>query len=444
MVIDRIAQLVEDWGNTSLSPDLEHHGTRAVLDWSAATIAGSTMEPATLLEKALSEELDDGSATLVPSGRSATARAAALLNATAAHTAEVDDIFRDGIYHPGCPTIGAALACGETAGVTGETFVKAVAIGYEVGTRIAAAINPRHYAFWHTTGTVGTIGAAVAAAVTLGADREQVSNAVATAATFSSGLQQAFRSDAMSKPLHAGHAADVGVLAASGAMNGVTGAHDVLDGAAGFAAAMADGADLSPAFSDPELRNISRMTFKAHAACGHTFAAIDAALRLRADHEIEPARVEGIDVSTYATALEVAGNPNPSSPFEAKFSLAYTIAAALTFGSVQLDSFTQEAGDDPDLRRLVSVVQQSVDPEIDALFPGQRAAHVRIRLHDGRVVEHFAPTRRGDPEAPLTDAELEAKFTGLTASVVGGDRAKRIAGEIWSLPERPSLKGIWS
>ena len=137
-------------------------------------------------------------------------RAAALINGAAAHTVEVDDIFRDGIYHPGAPTIPAALALAQARGASGEQFLRAVIVGYEISTRIGAAMGRAHYKYWHNTGTIGCFGACAAAAELLRLDAARFAHALATVTTFSAGLQQAFRMDSMSKPLHAGHAAEAG------------------------------------------------------------------------------------------------------------------------------------------------------------------------------------------------------------------------------------------
>src|SRR6185503_17531752 len=126
---------------------------RAVIDWYAALLPGAVVAPATLLEAALKEELDTGKATLAL-GRKATVRAAALINGAASHTVEVDDIFRDGIYHPGAPTIPAALALAQANGASGEQFLRAVIVGYEISTRIGATMGRAHYKYWHNTGTI--------------------------------------------------------------------------------------------------------------------------------------------------------------------------------------------------------------------------------------------------------------------------------------------------
>ncbi|MFA7665610.1 MAG: MmgE/PrpD family protein, partial [Burkholderiaceae bacterium] len=185
------------------SEEILHHAKRAVLDWHAAAIPGAVQAPPVLLEKVLADELDRGPSALVL-GRRATTRAAAFLDGTAAHTVEVDDIFKQAIYHPGAPTIAAARAVAREVGASGRDFLRATTVGYEISTRIGAAMGRAHYRYWHNTGTVGAFGAAAAAAVLYRLDAGRFAHALATVATFAAGLQQAFRMDSMSKPMHAG------------------------------------------------------------------------------------------------------------------------------------------------------------------------------------------------------------------------------------------------
>ena len=206
-------QFAAQYHRTELPETVIHHAKRAVIDWYAALFPGLGAAPLAQLEQVLAEDLDRGSCRL-GNGRMATARAAALFNGSAAHAAEVDDSFRDAMYHPGAATIAAALAASQQAGASGLDFLRAVVLGYEVSTRIGVTLGRAHYRFWHNTGTVGVFGAAAAAGYALRLDAGQFAHALATAATFSAGLQQAFRMDSMSKPLHAGRAAEAGLLAA--------------------------------------------------------------------------------------------------------------------------------------------------------------------------------------------------------------------------------------
>src|SRR5450759_5590253 len=143
-VVERFAGFAESFRTRPLAPPVLHHAKRAVIDWYAALLPGTVVPPATLLERALAEEIGRGESRLAL-GQRATVRAAALINGAAAHTVEVDDIFRDGIYHPGAPTIAAALALAQTRGASGEAFLRAIIVGYEISTRIAAAMGRAHY-----------------------------------------------------------------------------------------------------------------------------------------------------------------------------------------------------------------------------------------------------------------------------------------------------------
>ena len=226
-----------------------HAAKRCVIDWYATISPGTVDAPAQSLEQGLADELGHGQAWTL-SGRRGAARPVALINATASHTVEFDDIFAPAIYHPGSPTIAAALAMAETRGASGLAFLKAVIAGYEISTRIGIALGRPHYQFWHNTGTVGTFGAAIAAGLLAGLDANQMRHALAIAANMAAGLQQAFRGDTQTKPLHAGHAADAGMIAVAQAGGGVKGALDILEAPAGMGAAMSADVDWTAALAD--------------------------------------------------------------------------------------------------------------------------------------------------------------------------------------------------
>jgi len=438
-VAERFARFAIDYRAQPLSPEVLHHAKRAVIDWHAALLPGAVVPPATLLEEAFDDELNTGKATLAL-GRRATTRVAALINGAAAHTVEVDDIFRDGIYHPGAATIAAALAVGQANDVGGAAFLRAVVVGYEISTRIGAVMGRAHYKYWHNTGTIGTFGAAAAAAEILQLDQGRFAHALCTAATFAAGLQQAFRMDSMSKPLHAGHAAEAGVTAALAAARGVTGSLDVLEGEAGFGRAMGGDPDWEKALATLGTDfHVTRMTFKNHACCGHTFAAIDGALELQKKMKLAAADIERVKVATYRAGLEVAHYEEPQTPAEGRFSLRYVVATALTHGSVRLAAFEDARLRDPATRALMRKISLAVDPELDASFPGQRAARVAIEDKKGRREEFLQPTRKGDPDQPLTDRELDAKFLELASPVLGAAPAQKLLDRLWRLEAASSL-----
>jgi len=437
MLSQQLADYAVKEQTSKLPANVWHHAKRAVIDWYAALLPGSLVAPATVLEQAMAEDLDHGNARLA-SGRRATLRAAAMINGAASHSVEFDDIYRDAGYHPGSPVISAALAAAQSTGASGEKFLRAVIVGYETSTRIGEAIMPSHYKFWHTTGTVGSFGAAAAVATVLDCNRDQIAHALGTVGSFASGLQQAFRSQCMTKPLHGGHAADVGAMAAMGAAKGLTGALDMLEGEVGFGAAMSVNPDWSKATKDLGVDyHITRVTFKNHGCCGHTFAPIDGALHLQKTHGFTWRDIKRVKIATYKAGTDITDNANPEGEYQAKFSLQYVTAHALVHGSVRLVAFAPERLLDPDVRAVLAKVEVSADPVLSKGYPGQRAAHVEIELNDGRVFKHFQPTRKGDPEMPLTDDEVNEKFLELAMPVIGDPASRELLAALWTLDKRP-------
>src|SRR5918993_2969297 len=439
MLLEQIADYAIREQTSKLPPEVIHHAKRAVIDWYAALLPGSRVAPAILLEQAFAEDLDRGRARLA-TGRRATLRAAALINGAASHSVEFDDIYRDAGYHPGSPTISAALAAAQATGASGEKFLRGMIVGYEVSTRIGEAVMPSHYRFWHTTGTVGCYGAAAAVATILGCNREQFMHAIGTVGTFASGLQQAFRSQAMTKPLHGGHAADAGAMAAMAAKKGVTGALDILEGEVGFGAAMSVNPDWSKATKGlGKDYHIVHVTFKNHGCCGHTFPSIDAVLALKAKHSLTHKDVRKIRLASYKAGLDIIDNANPEGEYQAKFSIQYTVAHAMTHGSVRLNAFLPERLNDADVRALMKKIEVVADPELSKGYPTQRAAQVEIETNDGRKLSHFQPTRKGDPEMPLSDDEVNDKFLELATPVLGETAARALLDQLWRTDKLPSV-----
>ena len=426
-VVERLASWAVELRSRPLDAQVIHHAKRAVIDWYAAYHPGSVVAPATMLEKAFAGELGHP-------------RTRALVMGTAAHTEELDDIFRDGIYHPGAPTVSAALALAPSLAPTGMDFLRAVVVGYEISTRIGAAMGRAHYRYWHNTGTIGCFGAAAACAELLALDKSSFCHALATVTTFVAGLQQAFRMDSMSKPLHAGRAAEAGVTAALAAREGVTGSLDVIEGEAGFGRAMGDGPDWEKALASLGRDwHITRMTFKNHACCGHTFAAIDGALALKARLKIAAEDIERVRVGTYRAGVEVAHYENPRTPAEGRFSLKYVVATALVHGSVRLSAFQEQRLNDARTKALMRKISVETDPELDATFPRQRAARVGIETNDGRRESLLQPTRKGDPDMALSDRELEEKYLELSTPILGDKAAKAQLERLWRLEALPAL-----
>ncbi len=406
-----------------------HAAKRCLVDYFAAMLPGAVTAPGPSLRASFEENLGRGQALLYPDMTRTDSRTAAFLQGAASHTVEFDDIYRDGIYHPGAPVISAALAIGQSRGITGQDLLLAIIAGYEVSNRIAAAVNPAHYEFWHTTGTVGHFGAAAAASRVLKLDAGRTAHALANAGTFASGLQQAFRADAHAKPLHSGQAASVGVTCALSAEQGVTGARDILEGPRGFGMAMcrnavAEAPDWDAAGGGLGTDwTITRTTQKNHAACGHAHAAIDGVKAIMDAERLVAPDIAEIHVGSYQKAVEITGSTAPRTAFEAKFSLPYCVAAQVLMGSVRTAAFLDDALANPALRQIMGKVSLTEDNECQSVFPAQRSAKVRLVTPKGRTFTHHAKTRKGDPDAPLTDEEISAKFMELTEPVIAAGAA---------------------
>jgi 2-methylcitrate dehydratase PrpD len=237
----------------------------------------------------------------------------------------------------------------------------------------------------------------------------------------------------MSKPLHPGHAADAGALAAIGAAAGVTGALDVLHGPVGFAAATSEDTGKWEKALDGlgERFAVTAMTFKNHGCCGHIFAGLDAVAALRAEHNFGADDVEAIHLGGYGPTKEVCDRPVVGTEQEARFSAQYCMAALLVLGGVRLAAFEPEALADARIRAIMPRVTVSLDPELAADYPGRRAAKVTIKLRDGRELFRYQRTRKGDPDAPLSDRELSEKFTELAAPVTGAAAARTLLDALW-------------
>jgi len=433
------------------SADVQHHTKRALLDWTGALIAGGNLPTADLLRKAYADELlapGAGHAPCSIAGSTAKAqlRAAAFINGTLSHLAEYDDIYRDGAYHPASPTISPAFALAQARGLGRDALLKAITAGYEVSTRIGSAVQPSHYKYFHTTGTAGVFGAAAACAALVQLSADEACHAMATAGTFASGLQQAFRSDAMTKPMHGGHAAEVGLSAALAAAAGMTGTPDLLEGEAGFGAAMSAGARWGEALDGLGTDfNITRMTFKNHGCCGHTFPAIDGAAALQAQHRIAPDTIKAIRIGAYKAGVEVCAYRRPQSAFEAKFSLTYTVAARLVLGRVRELAFMPDTLANPQIRALEDKITVHEAPACTQHFPKKRSAQIEIELLSGEIFSRHQDTRHGDPDDPLTDEELLDKFYELTTPRIGRAHAEALSMAIMGEADVPvaALAHYW-
>jgi 2-methylcitrate dehydratase PrpD len=398
------------------------------LDWLGSAFAGSTAPPTRALTQLVEELGSAPQATLIPTGKRVSCLFAALVNAASSHVVEMDDLDKASIYHPGAVVIPAALALAEKLRARGTEFLRALVLGYEASIRIGEAVNPSHYRFWHTTGTVGTFGSAVACGALLGLSQEQLVWALGSAGTQAAGLWEFLIDGAMSKQLHPAKAAFNGMLSALLAQRGFTAATRILEGEKGFCQATAAEYDLEKITAGlmPGMRQykISGVCFKKHASCWHTHPAIDAALELANKYNVSPQDIAAIKVKVYTQAYNLLAGVEAKSPYAAKFNLPYCVAVAFLYRDVGVDKFSPEYLADVQLRDLRDKVTLEADPELDALYPRKWGAVVEVHTTGG-VFTARVDSPKGDPENPLTREELESKFQGLTAACLLPEQRER-------------------
>jgi len=363
------------------------------LDALANALAGRQTAPGRiLLDWAASEPLTMGREALLLGGLT--------------HILEVDDLHRTSVVHPGCVVVPAAYALARRRGAGGRAFLAAVLRGFEACCRVGMAVGPAHYRIWHNTATCGPFGSAYAAGDLLDLGPTAMVDALGNAGTQSSGLWQFLETGAMSKHLHAGRAAEAGLLAADLAARGFSGPPQILEGEKGFFRATCPDAQPDRLLSDPEAPWQLRLTsIKPWPCCRHTHPTIDAGLELAG--RIGNRSVEQIRVATYQAALDVCDRSAPQSEYEAKFSLQHTAAIAITDGKVDFSSF--DASTRLRMAALAAKTTIAAVAPFAGRYPRAWGARVTATLDDGSEVTAEREHAFGDPENPLDDAAMRAK-----------------------------------
>jgi 2-methylcitrate dehydratase PrpD len=328
------------------------------------------------------------------------------------HVLEMDDLHRESVTHPACVVIPAAWSIAASRGLDGRALLQSVLCGYEAVCRVGNAVGREHYKIWHNTATCGPYGAAFAVATLLGLDEQRTVWALGNAGTQSSGLWQFLEEGAMSKHLHAGRAAETGLLAAELAAYGFTGPAAILEGRKGFFAAACPDAQPERVLARPDDPwQLQLTSIKPWPSCRHTHPTVAAALELHA--QVAPHDIAELHVETYQAALDLCDQPAPTSEYEAKFSLHHCAAAALTDGAVTLDSFDAAARDRlAELRRKTTATATA---RHNAAYPDRWGARLTLRTSHGATLMADCPACKGDPELPVSPEELRSKADTLLA-----------------------------
>ncbi|HBW33847.1 MmgE/PrpD family protein [Desulfosporosinus sp. BICA1-9] len=438
-----LARFIKQLNFESLPDEVVLATKNAFLDWLGSAAAGAQREPGRIVLSIVEELGGKEEATLISTGEKTSSILAAMVNGAISHIVELDDVHKASIIHAGAPIIPAALAAVEKIGAGGRELIEGIVAGYEVAIRIGEAVTPAHYYYWHTTATVGTFGAAAAAGKILGLSEEQLVHTLGTAGTQAAGLWEFLADGAMSKHLHPGKAALNGLLAALLARQGFTGASRILEGEKGFVRATAKEYDLSKITNGlGQSYKIVENCIKIHASCRHTHHAIDLVLDLVKKHGLTPAQIAKIIVRTYPIALDLTGNYQPDTLYAAKFSLPFCVALAAKQRKAGLRDFNELTLVDPSIRTLMSRVELIADQEVTALYPAKWPAIVEITDLAGQIYTQRTDYPAGDPENPISQAELEHKFRELASSHFGVPRVEMLVAAIRQLEDITNLSGL--
>lgn len=362
-----------------------------------------------------------------------------LHNGALGNLAEMDDVHRTSILHPGPVIIPAALALAEHLGSNGKDLLAAIVRGYEVTIRIGAALGRAHYAFFHNTSTAGAFGAAAACAELLGLNEQQKVWALGNAGTRTGGFWQMRHEDCMSKALHTALAAHSGWLSAQLAKRGFSGPAFILEGPQGLFQAIArDGNPADIVFGDWTDWKILEVSFKPWAACRHAHPAIDAALKLKA--RLAPgAQLARVRVHTYPDAIKFCDKREPKTESEAKFSLQHAVAVALVKGKPTLDDFAPPFQNDR-VNALRGKVELAIDMELARAYPQHYGARIEAQLVEGGSETEQVHDAWGDPAWPLLPAEVESKAHQLmTRAGLARAQADALVQAVRELPTARSL-----
>src|SRR5438105_9886064 len=380
-----------------------------LLDWFGCAIAGSRERLSEIMLREV-VPLDAGDATLVGRCERTGMLTAALVNGAMSHALDFDDTHTLMSGHPSVPVMPAVLAVAERDRIAGDALIAAIVAGIEVECRLGALLNPGHYdAGFHATGTLGAFGAAAGVGQLLGLDRRQQTHALALAGTQAAGLKSGFGT--MAKPMHAGRAAQNGLLSALLARGGFTGNPQIIETAQGFASTHA-APDIDLSRLD-QLRGrflITDTLFKYHASCYLTHAAIDAALKIRKDNGFAPADIDAVEVRASAGCRGVCDIAEPTTGLEGKFSLRATTAMAL-LGDDTSDpaAFNDARMNDETLRGMRDRI--TYVPAAD--LPGTRAT-TTLRIN-ARSLQADADTGRPETDLNRQWERLSSKFFALAS-----------------------------
>jgi 2-methylcitrate dehydratase PrpD len=429
-----------------LPADVVAKAKRHILDTLGAALAGATSEEAKLTQAVLAGTEAPGPTPLWGTNLAFSPRNAALANGIAAHAFELDDT--GGCDHSGAVVLPAALAAMDVTErpVSGRELLTAVVLGYDVGRRVLEGFGgykPHNEAGWHSTGTCGTFGASAAAASVLGLDERACRSAIGLAGSFSSGLWAFIHDGAMAKRVHAGRAAEGGLLAAILAGKGVTGPARIFDDVwGGFHKTYAHQATDTDALTRDLGTNwrINKAAIKPYASCRDTHAAVDAVGRVVDRDRLASEDIASIRVRANSFLAGMVGGRNVDTLPAAQMSLPYAVSARVVFGAAGLTSYSAESRRDPAVLAMLGRVGVALDETVVS----SHTSSVIFVLNDGRHIEEPTTIPLGAPENPVSDAALIAKFEELGRMVLDPSAVRELCDSTLTLDEMPEARALVS
>jgi 2-methylcitrate dehydratase PrpD len=405
---------------------------RHILDTFGAGLAGATSDEAERVRAMIAASGETGSAVLWGRTERATARSAALANGVAAHSFELDDT--GGCDHSGAVVLPAAVAALGLAAteVKGSDFITAVVLGYDLGRRVMEAFGgyqPHNAAGWHSTGTCGTFAAAAAAASLLKLNAGQCASAIGLAASFSGGLWAFIHDGSQAKRIHAGRAAEGGLLAALLARQGVTGPVRIFDDVwGGFLRAFAhDPTDVEALLRDlGTVWKIESAAIKPYASCRGTHAAVDAIGKVMERQGVTAQAIAEVRVRMSAFLHGMCGGRDVTGMPAAQMSLPYAVAARMVLAGAGLSAYAAERRSDPRLHAAMAKILLATD---DRMAPNEEP-YVTVVLTDGRQLDERVTVALGAPDNPLGDDALMGKFEELAGLVLSRGKLRRLADTV--------------
>ena len=386
-----------------------------------------------------------GPSSVIGEGFRTSAPWAAMVNGTAAHAIEMDDVTSESSLHPAVCAIPAAVAVAEERGADGAALVAAIVAGYELTLRVGNALNPSsaYQRGFHPTSIAGVFGAATAAAHLMGLSATQLTDALGICGSMASGSMEYLSDGAWTKRINAGWAAHAGVVAAGLAAAGFNGPPTILEGPHGFLSAFTDAPKTARLLDDlGEFYQIETVSIKPYGCCRYNHGIIDCMFALREEHGITPEQVEKIRFSVLSAGRDLVAEPieqkqAPENVVDAQFSAHFAAAVALARGVADVNQFTPESIQDPVLRELTSKTEHHFNPAIDRLYPLQWRTEAEIELSDGRVVATEIDHATGEPENPVPREGLVEKFILLAEPLLQGAAVQDLTRQILTIDSEP-------